>query len=225
MSDDEEPPGDNITFLSFDNPRDKKKPRDKPSARQNRVEEAGIIPVLPRIEISAADLEGEISEGLERRDVAATNMRIAGAPFSEIARVLEYESPAAAKRAVLGALAQTHPVEDWETMRTLEIARAEQAFARSTAMANADYLVDKDHPGELIPNRDKIRWHAEARQDLAVHAMISGAKAPTRVEITPSEQEYEVLVQRMIEASGHEDVIEAEVLEIDDLPGEPDDLE
>jgi hypothetical protein len=47
---------------------------------------------------------------------------------------------------------------------------------------------------------------------------ITGAKAPTKVEFNPAEEEIERLVQRIVEQSGHEDIVDADVIELTATP-------
>lgn len=183
-----------------------------------------VIPQLPaKDEVLPVD---EIAtrlddpQDLTLRTLACVNMKLAGAPWPEIAATLGYKTPNAARTDYTRALAQTHQAEDWETLRVTESARAEALFRRSLAMASADYLIDGE-TGEKFPNVDRLRWHQQANADLALHAMISGAKAPAKLEITPGEQQFESLVNRMLIAQGHEEVLEAEVLELEEIPRAP----
>jgi hypothetical protein len=152
-------------------------------------------------------------------------MRLAGAPFHEIAKALEYKNAAMAKTAYIRALAATHPPEDWETLRQLEVMRAEQLLRRSFAMASADYFVDQDDPTKKIPNTQKLAWHEQAGKDLALHATISGAKAPARVEIMPSEVELNQMVNAILLAQGELPELEGEVIDLEDIPDEPEEAE
>lgn len=190
----------------------------KPKGQHDPSQEALAIPVLPTLGVDPEKLKAP-----DQRAVACVNMRLAGAPFHEIAKALEYASPVSAKSAFIAALAALHPKEDWETLRQLEAMRAEQLLARSLAMANADYLVDKDNPDILIPNRDKLRWHEQAAKDLLLHATITGAKAPTQIAITPSEVELDQMVQALLAAQGELPEIEGEIIDIEDVPEGPED--
>lgn len=211
MTDDDEPPG-NVTPIEGRRkrpvrPRGAGKPPPKP-----------VIPVIPAKEIPESerlpDLDLELPGQLSRRVVACVNMRLAGAPFYEIAQQLEYATPADAKRDYARAIASTHGPEDWDTLRQLEGARAEALFRRSFEMASADYLVDLEHPEQKVPNTQKLQWHEQAARDLMNHAIITGAKAPTKVEITPGEAEYDQLVGSLLEAQGFLEIEEADVVQI-----------
>ena len=83
-------------------------------------------------------------------------------------------------------------------------------------MAGADFLVDED--GNRIPNRDKLRWHQQAGIDLMNHVQITGAKAPTKIEVTPDEARMEEIVAELLRRSGEENILEAEVIDLDVIP-------
>lgn len=186
-----------------------------------------LIPELPPLEVDPEKLRNP-----DQRAAACVNMKLAGAPFHAIAKELGYATPTMAKEAYIAALARTNPPEDWETLRQTEALRAEQQLARSVAMASADYLVVrrivKDENGkeyeltEHIPNADKLRWHEQAGKDLALHAMITGAKAPARVEVSADTQELNQMVQILLQGKAAQGEIEAEVWDADEVPAEAD---
>lgn len=183
-----------------------------------------VAPKILRLPEREAPLRpAEVSRGVTQRAKACANMRLEGASFIEIAELLEYRDAAEAKRDFQKALAATHPPEDWETMRQMESARAEKLFKQSIAMASADYLVDED--GNKVANTEKLKWHQQAATDLMNHAVISGAKAPSKLEITPGEAQLEQLVEQMLTRAGHEVTHEAEVLELTQIPTLQGDLE
>ena len=188
--------------------RGKKRPGDDDKAKK------ASIPTLPKPEKPLTDLE--VRRGVTNRDKSAVNLKLAGASYQEIADTLELRSAVEAKRIVERTLAATHSPDDWQTLRMVAAARAEEMFKRSLAMASADYLVLED--GERVPNTEKLRWHQQASADLMNHVQITGAKAPTKIEITPDEARMEEIVSEMLRRSGEENVIEAEVIELDVIP-------
>lgn len=215
------------TFMDFEEPPapgwaegDKRKKR---FADKMDEVEAAPLKILKLPERPAPLKSTEVVRGVSQRAKSCANMRLEGASFIEIAEVLEYEDAKAAKRDFQRALAATHPPEDWETMRQMEVARAERLFKQSLAMASADYLVDDE--GNRVANTDRLRWHQQAASDLMNHAVISGAKAPTKLEITPGEAQLEELVEQMLSRAGHEITHEAEVLELTQIPTLVGDLE
>lgn len=181
------------------------------------------VPKLPELNVDP-DTIGRP----DQRAIACVNMRLNGAPFHEIAKSLEYASPATAKQAYTAALANMNPVEDWETLRQVEALRAETLFRRSLAMASADYLVVhkvvEDEDGvmheieERVPNTDRLRWHEQAGKDLALHAMITGAKAPARVEVSATTQELNQMVHVLLQNGGAENAIEADIWDAEEIP-------
>ena len=169
------------------------------------------IPRLPAAEKPLTDLE--VSRGVSNRDKSAVNLKLAGASYQEIADTLDFRTAAEAKRAVERTLAATHSPDDWQTLRLVAGARAEELFKRSLAMASADFLVLDD--GERVPNTDKLRWHQQAAADLMNHVQITGAKAPTKIEVTPDEARMEEIVAEMLRRSGEEPILDAEVIDLD----------
>lgn len=207
-------------FMDFEEPSDPPKP---PKAPKDDEPKKSLLPVVRLPEREKPITSSEVVRGVSLRAKACVNMRLEGASFVEIADVLEYETPADARRDCERALAATHPAEDWETLRQVATARAEKLFANSFAMAKADYLVTSD--GTEVPNLEKRQWHAQAAADLMNHAAISGAKAPTKLEVTPGEAEMERLVEKLLTRGGYEVAKEADVLELSVLEDGDDDGE
>jgi len=211
MADDEEPPK-NITPIGGR----RKRPVRPPGA--GKLPPKPVIAVIPPKEIPAEerlpDLDVDLPPHLNRRIIACVNMKLAGAPWYEIAQSLDYASVPDAKRDYARAIATTHGPEDWDTLRQIEGARAEALFRRSFEMAGADFLIDMENPGQKVPNTQKLQWHEQAARDLMNHAIITGAKAPTKLEITPGEAEYDQLVGSLLEAQGFLEIEEADVVQI-----------
>ena len=210
---------DEPVHMAFDEPEAPKKKAGK-SKKEKPEPKKVVIPSLPPAEKPLTDVE--VRRGVSNRDKSAVNLKLAGASYQEIADTLELDSAGDAKRIVERALAATHSPDDWQTLRTIAAARAEEMFSRSLAMAKADYLVTED--GERVPNTDKRMWHNEARNDLVNLVQITGAKAPTKIEITPDEARMEEIVAELLARSGAEDILDAEVIELAEVPGTDVDL-
>lgn len=186
----------------------------------------GAIPELPSLEVDPKDIRKP-----DQRAVACVTLVNAGATWWEVVQKLDYADVTSAKAAYVAALAKMAPIGDFETLRQMEAMRAENLFRRSLAMASADYLVVRrtatDDEGneyeieEHVPNTDKLRWHEQAGKDLALHAMITGAKAPARVELTADTQELNQMVQVMLQRTQLERVREADIFEAEIIPDEP----
>lgn len=218
MSDETE--DDNVVHLDIPQPPRKSDQRREGDAefgtggKQPRTK--GQIPQLERRPVSPETLTKP-----DQRAVACVNLRLAGAPFHAIAKELDYASPAAAEQAYVSALANMYPVETWESLRQIEVLRAEQLFAQSFAMSQADYLVIHDEKtGEEIrvPNTEKRQWHEQAGKDLIMHATITGAKAPQRVEVSASTQELSQMVEIILHSNSEGRVQEANIFDVDDYP-------
>lgn len=160
----------------------------------------------------------------EQRQVACVNMKLAGASFHDIAKELSYASADAARTAYYSALANMHPPEDIETLRQAEGLRAEALFRTSLAMATATHFVatEKDEvTGEeyevMIANTERLKWHEQAAKDLALHAAITGAKAPTRMEVNASAEEINRVVHLIVQNQDGEIAQEASIWDMDEI--------
>lgn len=212
--------------MSFDEPEEpptSTSGRGRGKKKGDSDKNAGIkvapAPVLSLPKAEPPDSSEVVRAGVSQRAKAATNLKLEGASYQEIAEVMEYESAADAKRDVERTLAATHGPEEYETMRLMATARAERQFARSVAMAGADFLVDDE--GTRHANTEKLRWHQQASADLRLLVDITGAKAPTKLEVTPGEVAMERLVQQVLERTGHQEILEAEVLDLEQVPDAP----
>lgn len=189
-----------------------RKPREKKS-------EVGI-PVLPPMQVDLDEVRKP-----DQRAVACVNMRLAGTPWPDVTRELGYATVSTAKAAYISALAHMYPQEASETLRHTEALRAEQQLRRSVAMASADYLIvhEEDEDGNVVerrvPNAEKLRWHEQAGKDLALHALITGAKAPSRIEISATVQELNAIASELIAAETAGD-IEADIFDLDEIEAE-----
>jgi hypothetical protein len=199
---------DGIEHLDFDDPMLE---RGRPVAVDKR--RRAVIPVLPASTVPIEEIRGKP----DRRARACVNLRIERTPWPEVVRLLEYSSLEEARADFLKAIASMHREEEAETMRLLTIANAELLLQRSMAMAGADFFVDAEDPEHKIPNRDRLRWHAQAGADLNLLATITGVKAPLRVEVTPTEEQYAALTAAVLAARGVSPVVEAEVLELEEI--------
>lgn len=183
------------------------------------------IPMLPKKEVEI--VAGRERAGISDRDRAAANLKVDLFSYQEIAEILEFPSAQHAKRAVERVLALTHSVDDYDTIRMMAQARAEKRLRLSSQMADAAYLVVKGEDGEekMVPNEKQLGWAAQASTDFMNWATITGAKAATKIEISPDVDAMEALVSRIATAAGHGDLVEADVLELEVIPDLPNDEE
>jgi hypothetical protein len=108
-------------------------------------EPADPIPMPPERELMV--VPGRTRGGISDRARAATNLKVDGFSYQEIAEMLEFKDAKEAKREVEHTLAMTHTADDYETLRTLAASRAEQRLRLSSQMAGAHYLVVKKEDG------------------------------------------------------------------------------
>lgn len=169
-------------------------------------------------------IPGRERAGISDRARSAANLKVDGYTYQEIAEILEFTDAKSAKREVERVLALTHSTDEYETLRLLAATRAEQRLRLSSQMAGAAFLVVTDEDGveTRVVNERQLAWHQAAANDLMNWATIVGAKAPTKIEITPDVDAMEALVSRIASAAGHEDLVEADVLELDVIPDLPD---
>lgn len=213
-------------FMEFDDPGDPRHPWDgaprgkkgqakkKSAGKQVEKEKKAVIPRLPELQ---KPLTGdEIRRGVSDRNRAAAKYRVKGYSYDEIAELCEFDTAADAKRAVESVVAATLAPEEIDMQRAIILSRQEDLFRQSNAMAHADFLVDDE--GTKIPNTEKLRWHQQASSDLMAIATLTGAKAPTKVEISPGEAEMERIVNAIVLRAGHEDIVDAEVIDLDLIP-------
>lgn len=169
------------------------------------------IPTLPQ----EPRIDPAIIGDPDQRAVACANMRLAGAPFHEIAKELGYRDATTARAAYISALANMNPPEDLETLREAMKQRAEILFRQSLAMASATHLVDSE-TNERIANADRRQWHEQASKDLNLLTIITGAKAPSRLEVSATGEELTHMVHVLVQANGLTDA-EADVWEVAEM--------
>jgi hypothetical protein len=188
----------------------------KPRTVKGKRKKVKPIPVGRLPQPGALATGDEIRRGVSDRAATATKLWIAGMPLSEIAELMDFESAADVKRVVEATASATLSREEMEMARILMRARAEKLWEQSFAWARADFLVLDD--GKQIPNEKKLQWHQQASSDLMNLAILTGAKAPTKVEFTPAEEEIERLVNQIVLRSGPEDIVDAEVIDLHVMP-------
>lgn len=139
------------------------------------------------------------------RTAAALQLRIDGAGFADIAKVLQLASPAEARRLVDKALAEIPTdMNEVERIRDLESRRIERILI--SLMKRGTNPKDPDH---LAYARTAL---AAIKQQTDLH----GAAMPTKVDITynPSAQQLEKWVGQ-ITAQAHAGVVEGDILDVE----------
>lgn len=218
---DEPPPGDKPPRSIVDITRGLKSsrpPRRVPAEKKavEKVVERVVIPTLP---ISDVDLEylRRRAETPGARAHLVLMMRRKMIPWPEIVEFLEYESESHARAAFYAAVGKLSDPRDAEVQRYTIIEGLEDQLRRSIAMASANEFVDAE--GNRYPNLDRLAWHAEARRDYELLARVSGAMAAVQVQVTAETKEIEQIV-RAIEAAQGREIVEADVIELEEIPPE-----
>jgi hypothetical protein len=132
------------------------------------------------------DLQPYVPRQPKARAEAAVAMKIAGATYTEIAKVIPYSSASVARQAVERSLAATVGDEDRAQMRLLESKRLERllrsVWGRATNSSDAEHL-------------------SYVRAALALidrHARLHGLDAPTQMVVySPAQSEIEAWVAGM----------------------------
>lgn len=139
------------------------------------------------------------------RAAAALQLRIDGAGFADIAKVLDLKSPGEARRMVDKALADIPTdMDEVDRIRDLESRRIERILI--SLMKRGTNPKDPDH---LAYARTAL---AAIKQQTDLH----GAAMPTKVDITynPSAQQLEKWVGQ-ITAQAHASVVEGDILDVE----------
>ncbi|HEU4913074.1 MAG TPA: hypothetical protein VFV76_14385 [Actinomycetes bacterium] len=148
------------------------------------------------------------------RQEAAVALRIAGATYSDIARMLEYASPSLARQAVERSLASTAGPESRDQLRFIEARRLERLLRglwhKATDEKNDEHL-------------------AAVRTAIAVidrHARLYGLDAPQEMVLyTPAANELDAWVAKMAkqvrgELPQETDIVSAEYQIVDEGTGD-----
>jgi hypothetical protein len=189
--------------------------REELMARDNELKGSGVYKNVPS-EIVKAGKELALDEkirkimGSERstQSAAALQLRIDGAAWSDIATILEYDSPSKARQAVELALAQeAKSPEKVDHIRLVNSKRLERIY-RSLAV-RATNPSDPDH----------LQYVRAAVIVIDRHSRLWGADSPQQMNVTvsPSAGEIENWVAKMSHTVHGEiseaDIIDAEVIE------------
>ena len=147
------------------------------------------------------------------RAAAALQLRIDGAGWGDIAKILEFDSPAAARNAVEFALAkEAKSTEDIDQIRFLEARRMERILA--SLMRRATSPNDPDH----------LAYARTAMVVIDRHAKLYGADAPQQLNVTynPAAGQIEQWVANMARQV-HGEIEEANIIDVEEVTDERDD--
>lgn len=147
----------------------------------------------------------------KNRSAAALQLRIDGAGWGDIAKVLEFDTPADARNAVEAALAQeAKSSEDIEQIRFLEARRMERIL--TSLMRRATNPKDPDH----------LAYARTAMVVIDRHTKLYGADAPQQLNVTynPAAGQIEQWVAAMARQV-HGEIQEADILDVEVINDEP----
>jgi hypothetical protein len=140
-----------------------------------------------------------------QRAAAALQLRIDGAGWGDIAKVLDFDTPADARMAVENALAhEAKSTEDIEQIRFLEARRMERIL--TSLMRRATNPKDPDH----------LAYARTAMVVIDRHTKLYGADAPQQLNVTynPAAGQIEKWVASMARQV-HGELQEAEILDVE----------
>lgn len=162
---------------------------------------------LAKNALDLAAIKGD-SEDSPTRAAAAVAMKIDGAGYSDIARVLEYSSAQRARRAVEEAIAaQAGTPDQLEHVRWINSRRIERIIA--SIMPRATNPQDPDH----------LMYARMAIVTIDRHLRIWGADAPQKIDVTysPAAGEIEKWAMEMAERFQGKPPQEGDIMQIDNV--------
>lgn len=134
---------------------------------------------------------------------AAANLRYAGAPYDEIARLLDYRDAATARRVVEEAIARAYPDESRESLFRIASARLESLAYKLNAKTEA-LIPERDDRGRIVKDHDGKPVMRENPEQLAYVKAVAdlttrwtrlhGLEAPTQVQITPNAEAFDKVI-------------------------------
>lgn len=169
--------------------------------------------------VSPAEAPEPDAPAVKRRDKAAAAMLIAGANAREIAEVLNYSSPGAARAAAERLIGQAYdPTTEYRAARELIGAQYDALLKASAPRALHSKIKDPtDKSGESYIENDKQDvFMREYRATLAAKVALFGLAAPQvlRVE-SPSQRELEAVVTRLAEIEKGEVADSGDIFSVD----------
>lgn len=175
---------------------------------------------LPPTEVEKREARDRAVES-ENSATAAANLKIAGANWPEIAQVLGYSSPGAARAAAERAMAKMYdPETDYAAMRQLASARYERVLRSLSRKALNEKLdvPDPRKPGatKRVENHEHLAYASLFTKVVGEIANLHGLKAPQVLQIqSPTDEEFAGTVHRLMELAGSLPAQEADILELE----------
>lgn len=162
----------------------------------------------------------DIEKRSPRTSTAAVNLRIAGAPYDQIASTLGYASPSQARAAVEEQLAGMYEPEDRASLFKIVSARHEALIASLFKKATSTYVPDRDEfgdeiPGTLVANPDHLSYSKVLADVLSRYSVLHGLNAPAKVQVTPSSEEFTAVVGALVEKALESSAREADIFDDD----------
>lgn len=159
------------------------------------------------------EVDWKPSKDRASRGESAVALKIAGADYSQIAKVLGYASPAAARQAVEAALASAVSMGDRDNERRLAIGRIETLLRSVWPKAT-----DPDHPDQSVFGRLALAYIDRGIK-------LQGLDAPTEITMhTPTLTEFNQVVAELTSRARQglpqeKSVIDDDIIDVEALDG------
>jgi hypothetical protein len=196
---------------------------EQPRTRHIPIPEGDLRPVKPEDEPLTAEEQKQI-EKLGKMNVrSAVSLAVAGAPYSEIARVLGYRSDAHAKAAVERALAVAHGDQDAKALRNLANAQLD-AMVRTIAplalstVKKAQVRNPKtgEYATQTVDNDDLFTAQRQMLSILDRKFKLNGIDAPTQITIVdPKAEEFSKVLELMATQAGLQPAEEGDIFDME----------
>lgn len=155
-----------------------------------------------------ADLERKVDDNdTTQRAEAALALRLSGASFTQIAKVVGYASAYNARSAVERVLAQSaESPEERDQMRVLIDRRMNRLL--QSVMGKATDPKNPDH----------LAYNARALAIIDRQAKLHGVDAPTKIQFTPTDEHIQQYVAQMTQLANADTAAEeADILDADEV--------
>lgn len=178
--------------------------------RKKEIEPLGGEKDLAAKVEAGTDPNADLDFDSDTKAQAAITLKIKGASYADIARVLEYATPRHARQAIESALASaSNNEESIDHMRKIQNKRYERLLL--SVMSKALKEDDKEH----------LAYHARATALVDRISKLNGLEAAQQVQITASDETIRNYVENMARLAGFADkAIEGEILDAEVVEGE-----
>lgn len=159
------------------------------------------------------------------RQRAAVVLKMRGASYAEIARLLEFRSVRACRQVIDQGLAEGYEASDLNSARNLQRARYEEQLRRANRKATTELIEVEEVVGRgenahvvtvKVPNPEQRQW-AVLESDLTARlSLLDGLNAPSQVVLhVPDAAEFDQVVKSVVVRELGADTDEVDPAEFD----------